>query len=313
MFFDKVIVWGHKSNNTLKFINEALFKCAQYLQYTTYWFNDQSVDTTLDFDFSLFIVMSDTIQLLPINLKSYYLVHNVALGQEFDVLKQRKRVLYHQVYTHGANDTLKPIPNAPACCLYLNDLIVQPWCTDLTPPQITANMDLITSKQNPSLVNDFIFIGSYDKSTSLDVNIFSNTEQIASFIQMCEKEKVNVRFLTGHDSSTTNSNALVMASKFAPALVGTWQQKNGYIPCRLFKNISYGNITGTNCNSACRIFGENIIYHEDGAELFKALVKYYDEANNAKLLACMQHVKDNFTYNNWLERALWVFRAQLPK
>jgi hypothetical protein len=36
--------------------------------------------------------------------------------------------------------------------------------------------------------------------------------------------------------------AAIRRSRIAPAIAGRWQVEHNYLPCRMFKNISYGQL-----------------------------------------------------------------------
>ena len=43
-----------------------------------------------------------------------------------------------------------------------------------------------------------------------------------------------------------NDKKIIANSEIAPAIVGSWQKEHEYVPCRIFKNISYGKLGMTN-------------------------------------------------------------------
>jgi hypothetical protein len=70
----------------------------------------------------------------------------------------------------------------------------------------------------------------------------------------------------------------------------------GYIPCRIFKNISYGQLGITNSWSVNDLFGGAIVYDSDIKNLF---YKAQDQRSNKSLvLEQMSYVKTNHTYLN---------------
>ena len=51
---------------------------------------------------------------------------------------------------------------------------------------------------------------------------------------------------------------LIQESILAPAIQTDWQVENGYIPCRIFKNISYGKMGVTNNPTVNKLFNDKI-------------------------------------------------------
>lgn len=82
----------------------------------------------------------------------------------------------------------------------------------------------------------------------------------------------------------------------APAIQGEWQCRQGYIPCRIFKNISYGQFGITNSKTVFDLFGGNIIYNTDTYQLFMDAEEYIRNATIEDLYKQMDFVRDNHTY-----------------
>ena len=76
----------------------------------------------------------------------------------------------------------------------------------------------------------------------------------------------------------------------------------GYIPCRVFKNISYGNLGMTNSKAVFDFFDQDIAYHEDPYELF--YVGQRLRTNYDKLKKMIRLVKSNHTYVNRIQSLL---------
>lgn len=60
---------------------------------------------------------------------------------------------------------------------------------------------------------------------------------------------------------------LIRSSGLRPAVCGKWQTENGYIPCRAFKNLSFGALPITNNRAINVALGESIPCHTDMDEL----------------------------------------------
>ena len=74
--------------------------------------------------------------------------------------------------------------------------------------------------------------------------------------------------------------------------------KNGYIPCRVFKNISYGKWTGTNAINAKNFFGDRLTVNSDLEALYDNLEVDSKNATYEKVQDAMNFVKENHTYIN---------------
>ena len=61
---------------------------------------------------------------------------------------------------------------------------------------------------------------------------------------LCADNSMKFRQLT--QISDVENVAAIRSARLAPAFAGGWQVEHNYLPCRLFKNISYGALGFTN-------------------------------------------------------------------
>ena len=78
----------------------------------------------------------------------------------------------------------------------------------------------------------------------------------------------------------------------------------GYLPCRVLKTISYGQLGITDSKYVKEILGEHVVYEENMRELFNVVMK--ERTNTERIKKAMDYVKDNHTYIN---RAVELIRA----
>ena len=92
---------------------------------------------------------------------------------------------------------------------------------------------------------------------------------------------------------------LIKNSLFAPALQFEWQVNKEYIPCRIFKNISYGKMGITNNSAVNDIFDNQLIFDKDLKTLANKCVVFNNLPKNIKIkqiIKLMNIVKDKHTY-----------------
>src|SRR5690606_20960186 len=92
-----------------------------------------------------------------------------------------------------------------------------------------------------------------------------NLEQIADLKRVIAdrgKKFVKVRFIPNWMNS-----ALMRRSFLAPAIAGGWQVDHDYLPCRMFKNISYGQLGLSNVTGFKLILGDATMEANSIAEL----------------------------------------------
>ena len=240
MNLNKVIIWGHTlHNHTHSYIHNAFYITFKHLGYEVYWFNEDGQNNypqneiLNNFDNSLFIVHGLESKNLPLNNKSFYLVHNLEwVGTEFKipknhVLKNNKgipanNILTFQVLTIGSK-SCKSYKNIKYhkyaddySCLYL------PWATDLLLEQIQKNINNLENIKSKNISN---FIGMMFKG------------QWTKYRDECIKNNIDFKNYGGTFNKDSENNKsieenmkLIQESIIAPALQHDWQIENEYIP-----------------------------------------------------------------------------------
>jgi len=110
---------------------------------------------------------------------------------------------------------------------------------------------------------------------------------------------------------------LVREALLAPAIQGRGQLINSdehgnYIPCRVIKNISYGNYGITNNYSANELFGQRLIYHREVPALLKLAHESVTQDPNTDLLVeLMDDIRRNHTYLNRMHTLLCFLRDRV--
>jgi hypothetical protein len=86
-----------------------------------------------------------------------------------------------------------------------------------------------------------------------------------------------------------------------PAIQGRDQVEQGYVSCRLFKNISYGQM-GLTCSAyANELFGGRLVYNPDAYRLFYEARERLQSMPVAELHSLMDEVAAKYTYLNKVE------------
>jgi hypothetical protein len=99
---------------------------------------------------------------------------------------------------------------------------------------------------------------------------------------------------------------MIRHSYTAPAIQGKWQVENGYIPCRVFKNVSYGRLCSTNNKQVSDLFQGMIPYSETMSELFQKESETENSMKQKDLDALISFVKNKHTYLNRIANILEV-------
>ena len=85
-------------------------------------------------------------------------------------------------------------------------------------------------------------------------------------------------------------------SIIAPAFQDVKQINDHYIPCRIFKNISYGRMGITNNFKVYELFDKKIIYDKNINIAIKKGIEFENNYDKNKIIELMTYVKNNHTY-----------------
>lgn len=291
MGFEKVIIWGHKLHtHTHSYVHNGFFRAFQYLGYPTYWLDNEDDVSGFDFSNALFLTEGQVDQRIPLREDAIYLIHNCARDRY-----QGLRQVYIQVYTDTVLEQSSLVKVEP--CIYF-DLagkgIYMPWASHLFPHEIEHNkQNLVETKKERAIY----WIGTIGEG------VFGNCTEINPFRAACQEN--NIAFIGVQPSGTgideERHQRLISLSYLAPAIVGEWQKRVGYIPCRIFKNISFGQLGVTNSYRVYELFERKIVYNPNPYELF------YDaqaRSNTEEIYELMDFVKTKHTYINRIQTVL---------
>ena len=302
MKVNKVVIWGHKlHSHTHSYIHNAFFRTFKYLGYSTVWFDD--VDPKIEtFDFAncLFITEGQVCTKIPIRDDCYYILHNCG-DPKFKAISTSKR-LSLQVYTTTCEKySVKPVPNT-TFQFYLPDCVFMPWATDLFPEEVDKNIEKIKREE---IVPKVPYVSNF-----IGMILGDPWEE---FSRACKRRGIKFAsqggFTADHKEIEENEK-LIQESLIAPALQHTWQIENGYIPCRIFKNISYGKMGITNNVVVNKLFNEELIYDTNMNNIVEKGLEFEKHKENVpRLIKLMEIVRDKHTYVNRINTLLWALKT----
>lgn len=99
----------------------------------------------------------------------------------------------------------------------------------------------------------------------------------------------------------------VRLSRLAPAIAGQWQVDNNYLPCRMFKNISYGRLGFSNVPKFAELYKDCTLPGNSITELVNNALSL-NKSQVLELTAAQQVVTQQHTYVQKLGN---IFRAML--
>lgn len=299
MEIKQVVIWGHKlHSHTHSYIHNGFYLGFKKLGFKTLWFDDKDDVKDVDFINSLFITEHQVNKKIPLRNDCLYLTHYIDDNDYKDVPKENIIILKVSLRDFKEKDdkntVYKELEYGQKYEYYskINDYncLYMYWATDLLPEEIDENIKNINNIKTSNEIN---FVGSM-------TSIWNQLKHI------CNVNKINFNNYgaTFNINSTNNISIkqnieLTKKSIIAPALQDTQQIIKDYIPCRIFKNISYGKMGITNNPIVNHLFDNKLIYDNNLLELIKKSVAFERYPNkNEIIVELMKYVRDNHTYIN---------------
>lgn len=299
MIKKKFIIWGllDYQSRTHGYIHNAVFHAAKELGFEVHWFDDAPLQYKADlFENCIFWTAGMCDTHIPIVSSSMYILHNVDRSRYATIPEKHKLII--QVYTTDvlARDVIPLKHHKFQFWQPTNNAFYMPWATDLLPSVIQEQMKKVASKEIPNLESKKGFFVGYPQHDGV----------FADFTK-------GLKGLTFESGSLDQSRILDVFDKvaFAPTIMNSWQTEHNYIPCRIFKTISYGHLPITN-NLACyELFSEYVLYHPDVKEIARRIPERLADSNlHEKILHCMKDVMNNHTYLNRLRAIFFIFQLK---
>lgn len=293
----RFIIWGHEHySHTHSYIHYGFFKAAKHMGWSVEWHkNTQENATQLgNIDGCLFLTESQVDSFMPINPSAFYVLHNCDM-KKYNIIPEKNKLIL-QVFTKDVySRNIVPVKtNLFEFWQEDANTVYAPWATDLLPSEIDENISNLKVQNN----NIAVFVGSYWGG------VHGNNKELDKFREGCQRNNIDFKILSNVEQS--QSIKIIQQAYMAPAIVGNWQKAKGYIPCRIFKNVSYGQLGVTNSKEAYEVINKLGVYNSDETELVKHACN-----NDLELRKrAMEFVRDNHTYINRIETFQYIFKLK---
>ena len=310
----KIIIWGYPlHSHTHSYIHAAFFKAFKYLNYETYWFDDNNYPGDFDWNDCIFWTEGFADKNIPLNKTSTYFVHvspnpakyiNAGVKKFIDV---RYNHLWHKDHVYDYSLNKEKVKKVGPCCYLqekknrrvqvLNDYH-QYWIEDYDKFYVTWATNYLPEEFNfediyYSRENKIYFCGNISPHGRCE-----NFSTFKPFINKCNSN--GVEFIHNDPfSNPLDENEVILRTKkslLGVDIRGPEHIKNGYVPCRVFKSISWGHLGITNSQEVFNELEGNCLYYSDTSILFEESMKRrtdYEYIKNSML-----YVKENHTYIN---------------
>jgi hypothetical protein len=292
--FNKIVIWGlRKRWHTHRFIFQAYYENLKKCGIPVVWVEDEKKNQKIiEKNDLIFTASGMTGKMVPPKFKLedynvpirddvYYCLHaeNNFFIEKINFDRSIKIKFY--------NDEAKKFPEIYKAVHFdkTTKTLYQPWGTDLLPNEFYKP---IFSKSK------FVFwIGSVWKGKNNEGNI-SNIEKLANILKEKNIYLISLRFVPNFIN-----RFFVRHSRLAPSIGGQVQVETNYLPCRMFKNISYGQLGFSNIEKFNDIFQGCNIYDKDMEKLIDKVISI-NKNEYIKLIKKQQEICKKYTVANHL-------------
>jgi hypothetical protein len=285
----KVIIWGHKLHtHTHSYIHSSYFKAFKSLGFETLWLDKNDSLGSTELEGTLFFSEDQAKAGMPVRDDCFYITHH--FDESFLQEVPRDRIIRLGNFTTEC----KVHERINELCHYDSSsrTIYQPWATDLLPHEIDT---FVPRKFNIESKQCF-YIGSiYDE----------NLQAISKFANSCSASGIELRHV--RNASDEMNISLTRDSLVSMDFRGGHHINVGYLPCRVFKSISYGVPIVTNSRLIkSEIDIPAIHLCEDSSRTLVEGIHFESTLKNDDVLDSMSHVKNKHTFVNRIENLIGV-------
>jgi glycosyl transferase family 1 len=299
------IIWGHPlGTHTHSWIHYGFARAFERLGFDVMWLEDTPESAQRVAGFERAIVLAETQQdrHLRAAVKPSWLVlaHNCDRAayapvdywvqiqvRMLDKSGYRNPKWHPEVLEQGPDALIAP-PDPGQIDIF--------WATDLLPEEI----EFIPHREDS---RDVVFVGSVWSYNRAEVKRFRRRLRAHGLKWKAHKNVDQERHMR-----------LIKEARFAPSLQGEWQVDHGYIPCRLFKNISYSQLAISNNPNVGELFGEDQAVCDRDLEglVAKMLATERDGAIDEMVRSAQEEVRSRHTYLNRIAELLGFAATREP-
>jgi hypothetical protein len=322
MKYSKIIIWGYPlHSHTHSYIHAAFYKAFTHLGYETYWFHDGEYPDSFDWNDCVFWTEGFADKNIPLNKTSTYFVHvcpdpakyiNAGVKKFVDV---RYNHLWHKDHVYDYTLDKSKVEKVGDCCYLqpkkncrtqvLNDYH-QYWIEDYDKFYVTWATNILPEEFdfediNYPRENKIYFSGNISPHGRCE-----NYSTFKPFIDKCVKN--GVEFINNNPfANPLSEEEVILRTKksiLGVDIRGPEHIRNGYVPCRVFKSISWGHLGTTNSEEVYKELEGHCIYQPDTSQMF------YDAMNRRLdteyIKQSMLYVKENHTYVNRIKSIMSI-------
>lgn len=280
--FGKVVIWGlRRSVDSFRYIHQHFYETLVKIGASVVWCDDLEKNRDAVCSGDLVFGVNVAAKHLPIVKGAFYVLHNTDAAINDQIPYSHRIIL--QVYTKADQSASGAVKWMSGTYFYPGQrMLVQPWGTNLLPSEF---MPAVSPKTRNCRMS--FWVGAIWQNAQGQGNI----NEVAEFKRVLAdrgKRFQQLRFIP----NSWNAKA-VRWSCLAPAVAGAWQAENHYLPCRMFKNISYGQLGLSNVLGFDDILGDDTCLDTDLDALTDRAMSLGDKAFTEIIKAQQEAVKQH--------------------
>jgi len=290
-----------QSPHTHSYIFEGFYNASKYLGISTFWIDNQNNLEAIADSKTLIICEGSFLPDFNMKSNSKFVIHSIPDNLDnYLELSKSKKCLHLEIFKNEALNHLK-IGDLSYFDNH-NFTLYQPWATNLLPNQININ------EYFPKAENKFsYYIGMlYEEGVkkARDYNKYLKRS----------KKKTKIKCITGASHKT--SQTLTEKSSICLDIRGDVHLNSGYVPCRIFKTLSYGREIYVNSWYIKKYLNHipSVKFFNNGESLqnqyeqITSNQNYQNKEALEKRLYTLEFIKNNHTYVNRLKNIFKVFQ-----
>ncbi len=289
--FGKVVVWGLKSHDrdSFRYIQNHFYTTLQKLGINSVWLDDEIDNNNLVEKGDMVWAANVTGKNLKLKKDVYYCLHNY--DKDFYKELNKKNYLIVQVYSNDADKGTQKWDSVTRFDRK-NQVLYEPWGTNLLPWEF----------KNPVFPKSSPFVFWVGSIWNNDQNQ-GNLEEIEKLKKVLGKH--HVYFLHPRYVPDFIHWRLIRWSRIAPTVAGNWQVKVNYLPCRMFKNISYGQLGITNVKKFEDLLGSSFIKSDSIEDLVEKSLAFSEK----KYISLVKDQQEIIKKQTYMQKVMNLFKG----
>ena len=295
--YKRVVIWGLRSEfHTHRYIHKHFYDTLGKLGVPRLWLDDSAANQSLIEPGDLVIAVGVAGEYLVAKENVDYCLHNFDPSDEIHSSINPQNDILLQVYVRSVNSAGEKWDEVTIFDKARRTLY-QPWGTDLLAEEFR--------RPKYCKIPIIFWVGSIWNN---ELNQ-GNSEEIAQLRRILRNRKI--KFIQLQRVPDLINVFAVRHSRVAPAIGGRWQVENDYLPCRMFKNISYGQLGVSNVRKFADLLGDSFVAGETIEELVENALGLSRSEYRERTAAQQERIRKH-TYREKLEnicRALTLVKT----